>query len=566
MTSTTPAGAVTHEEATEMSAPPDAGSEAGRAERIHDLVVVGAGIAGLYAVHRASEAGLDVVGLEAGAGVGGTWHFNRYPGARCDVESVDYSYSFDRDLEREWTWSERFATQPEILAYLDHVADRYRIRECFRFETRVSAAVFDDAASTWTLTTEAGDALRARFVMMATGCLSAPIKPALPGIDDFAGETYFTAQWPHEPVDLTGKRVGLVGTGSSGIQVAPIIAEQARSLTVFQRTANYTVPAPNHVFTDADQARIQEDYPHRREVSAYAGAASPHTTYPKKATEVDAAEREAAFEARWREGGVLFAKTFPDQSSDPVANDYAREFAERKIREIVVDPQTADDLTPKDYPIGTKRIVTDSGYYAMFNRDDVELVNLRRDPVEQVTDWGIKTEHGSYELDVLIFATGFDALTGALTRIDLQGARGTRLEDVWADGPVTYLGLGVPGFPNLFTVNGPGSPSVLANMMTHSEQQVDWCLALVEACRRDGVDQAEPRRDAAEKWTDHLGDVAAGTLFVKAASWYTGANIDGKTRTFMPYIGGFGTYRRACDDVRDAGFEGYVLTTTGGTR
>ncbi|TYL55885.1 NAD(P)/FAD-dependent oxidoreductase [Nocardioides sp. BGMRC 2183] len=529
-----------------------------------DLLVVGAGIAGMYAVHKATESGLDVLGLEAGSDVGGTWYFNRYPGARCDVESVDYSYSFDRELEKEWQWSERFATQAEIWSYLDHVADRYRIRERFLFDTRVADAVFDEATSTWSVTTEAGETHRAKFLMMATGSLSEPIKPRLAGVDSFAGETYFTAMWPHEPVDLTGKRVGLIGTGSSGIQAAPIVARQARSLTIFQRTANYTVPAPNRVFTEEDQRKIQEEYPHRREVSAYAAAASPHVSHTKKATEVDAEERRAAFEARWAEGGVLFSKTFPDQSSDIVANDYAREFAEQKIREIVQDPQVADDLIPKDYPIGTKRIVTDSGYYEMFNRDNVELVNLRRDPITEVTDWGIKTEQGSYELDVIIFATGFDALTGALTRIDPKGARGARLSDVWADGPVTYLGMGIPGFPNLFSISGPGAPGVLANMMTHSEQQVDWCLALLQTCHEQGIDTAEPRQDAAEKWTEHLEEVASKTLFVRAASWYMGANIEGKKQTFMPYIGGFGTFRKMCDDVRDAGFEGYVLTTNGG--
>jgi len=480
------------------------------------------------------------------------------------VESVDYSYSFDRELEQTWTWSERYATQPEIQSYFDHVADRYGLRERFDFGRSVVSATFDEASSTWTLVTDGGVEYRTRFVVMATGCLSAPIRPDLPGIDDFAGETYFTAQWPDEQVAFTGKRVGLIGTGASGIQAAPIIAEQAQSLTVFQRTANYTVPAPNGPLTDEDQRRIQEEYPSRRETSFYAPAASPHVSYPKKATEIDGAEREAALEARWQQGGVLFGKTFPDQNSDIVANDYAREFAERKIREIVADPQTAEDLIPTDHPIGSKRIVTDSGYYAMYNRPDVELVNLRRDPIEQVTGWGIKTAEASYELDVLVFATGFDALTGALARIDVRGARGALLADSWAAGPVTYLGLGIAGFPNLLTVNGPGSPSVLANMVLHAEQQVDWCLALITECLRTGVDQAEPRADAAEKWTDHLGEVAAATLFTRAASWYMGANIEGKKRVFMPYIGGFGNYRRICDEVRDAGFEGFVLTRTSG--
>ncbi|UUW90094.1 flavin-containing monooxygenase [Pimelobacter simplex] len=528
---------------------------------VRDLLVVGAGLAGIYAMYRALEQGLDVVGVEAGDSVGGTWYWNRYPGARCDVESVDYSYSFDRELEKDWRWTERFATQPEIRAYLDHVADRYDLRRHFTFGRRVSAARFDEQASTWTATLDDGTEHRARFVMMATGCLSAPHRPDLPGIDDFAGTQLFTAQWPEEPVDLTGKRVGLIGTGSSGIQAAPLLAEQAQSLTVFQRSANYTVPARNRPLTEDEQREIQETYPERREASRYAPAGSLSTTHAQKATEVSPEERERAFEARWQEGGVLFAKTFPDQSSDLVANDYAREFAEAKIRGIVADPQVATDLIPTDHPIGTKRIVTDTGYYEMYNRDDVELVNLRRDPIEQVTAWGIKTADASFELDVLVFATGFDALTGALTSIDLRGARGAVLADEWAAGPTTYLGLGVAGFPNLITLNGPGSPSVLANMSTHTEQQVDWGMDLIAYCREHGIDQAEPRRDAAEKWTDHLGEVAEGTLFVKAASWYMGANIEGKKRTFMPYIGGFGNYRRLCDEARDTGYAGYVLTT-----
>lgn len=525
-----------------------------------DLVVVGAGLAGIYTMYRALEKGLDVVGIEAGDSVGGTWYWNRYPGARCDVESVDYSYSFDRELERDWKWTERFAAQPEIRAYLDHVADRYDLRRHFAFGRRVTAAHFDEQASLWTVTLDDGTQHVARFVVMATGCLSAPNRPDLPGIDEYAGTQLFTAVWPDEPVDLTGKRVGLIGTGSSGIQAAPVIAAQAESLTVFQRSANYTVPARNRPLTEEEWQKVQETYPERREAARYAPAGSLSTTHEKKATEVDAAERARAFEARWQEGGVLFAKTFPDQSSDIVANDYAREFAESKIRDIVADAEVADDLIPKDHPIGTKRIVTDTGYYEMYNRDNVELVNLRKHPIEQVTSWGIKTDDASYELDVIVFATGFDALTGALTAIDLRGARGAVLADDWAHGPETYLGLGVAGFPNLITLNGPGSPSVLANVATHTEQQVDWAIDLIEFCRANGIDQAEPRRDAAEKWTAHLGEVAAGTLFTRAASWYMGANIEGKTRTFMPYIGGFGNYRRACDEVRDSGFEGYVLT------
>ncbi|OBK42607.1 cyclohexanone monooxygenase [Mycobacterium sp. 1165196.3] len=525
-----------------------------------DVIVIGAGFAGLYAVHRVASSGLSVTALEAAPDVGGTWYWNRYPGARCDVESVDYSYSFDEELQRSWQWSERFAAQPEILAYLRHVADRFDLRRHYRFGVDVIGATFDGGR--WHVDTATGDSYAAQFLVCATGCLSALNRPDIPGAEDFSGQVYFTAAWPREDPELRGKRVGLIGTGSSGIQVAPIIAASAENLVVFQRSANYTIPMPNRPWSAEEQREIQERYPERRRASAYAAAGTPHGTYHKNALDTEPHERNEALWQRWREGGVLFAKTFPDQTSDLAANDIARTFAEQRIREIVHDPTVATDLIPVDHPIGTKRICTDDGYYATFNRDNVRLVNLRREPIEAITAEGVRTSATTYPCDVLIFATGFDAMTGALTRIDPKGPRGQRLRDIWADGPVTFLGLMVPGLPNLFTISGPGSPSVLANMVLHAEVQVDWVVDLVRAARRLGVAEVVPRHDAAIAWTEHVAQAAERTLFPRAASsWYLGANIEGKKRVFMPYIGGFGTYRRHCDEVAQNNYAGLVFTS-----
>jgi cation diffusion facilitator CzcD-associated flavoprotein CzcO len=525
-----------------------------------DVIVIGAGFAGLYAVHQAVSAGLSVTALEAAPDVGGTWYWNRYPGARCDVESVDYSYSFDEALQQSWTWTERFAAQPEILAYLRHVADRFDLRRHYRFGCDVVAATFD--AGRWQVRTGVGDTYTGQFLFCATGCLSALNRPDISGVDDFAGDVYFTAAWPRDDPDLHGKRVGVIGTGSSGIQAVPIIAEQAETLVVFQRSANYSIPMPNRPWTAKEQRQIRVEYPERRRASAYAAAGTPHGTYHKKAVDTEPEERDRALWQRWREGGVLFAKTFPDQSTNLAANDIAREFAEQRIREIVSDPVVATDLIPVDHPIGTKRICTDAGYYATFNRDNVRLVNLRREPIDAITADGIRTSATTYPCDVLVFATGFDAMTGALTRIDPTGPGGERLRDIWADGPLTFLGLMVPGLPNLFAISGPGAPSVLANMVLHAEVQVDWAINLVLAARRLGLSEVEPRLDAAREWTDHLAAAAEQTLFPKAASsWYLGANIEGKKRVFMPYAGGFGTYRRYCDDVARRNCAGLVLTT-----
>lgn len=528
---------------------------------VHDVLVVGAGFAGLYAVHRSRQAGLDAVGIEAGHDVGGTWYWNRYPGARCDVESVDYSYSFDAELQESWVWSERYATQPEILSYARHVTERFGLRRYFRFGERVARAHFDESAQHWEVRTDTGTVLLARFVLFATGSLSAPNKPDIVGIDDFAGEVLFTAQWPEEGASFAGKRVGVIGTGSSGIQSIPIIAEQAASVTVFQRSANYSVPALNRPLTAQEQAAIRREYPERRRKSHTSSSGTPYDSYPKTVFDVDDAERLAAFEARWQAGGVLFGKTFPDQTIDENVNDIARQFAEDKVRSIVQDPQTAADLIPTDHPIGTKRICTDSNYFQTYNRPNVQLVNLRREPISAITVSGVETATATYELDTIVYATGFDAMTGALTRIDIRGVRGAHIREAWASGPVTYLGMCVPGFPNMFNLNGPGSPSVLANMVLSAEQQVEWLVDLIVACESEQIAEVEARSDAAEKWTAHVDEVAHRTLFPKANSWYMGANIEGKRRVFMPYIGGFGNYRAICDEVQADGYEGFILTS-----
>ncbi|EOM76571.1 monooxygenase [Rhodococcus rhodnii LMG 5362] len=523
-----------------------------------DVVVIGAGVAGMYAVHRFRLDGLSVRGFEAGSDVGGTWYFNRYPGARCDVESVDYSYSFSDELQQEWDWSEKYATQPEILRYLSHVADRFGLRSAFTFDTRVTAATWDDGV--WQIRTDSGEEVRARFCVCATGSLSQPNTPPIEGRERFTGRVLHTASWPHEGVDFRGLRVGVVGTGSSGIQSIPEIARSAESVTVFQRTANYSVPAGNAPLDDETRREQKANYAERRRLSRLSGGGSPFVPHPKGALEVDPEERRRAYEARWQMGGVLFAKTFPDQTSNLESNDTAREFAEEKIRALVKDPAIADALVPKDHPIGTKRIVTDSGYFETYNRDNVELVDLRKTPIREITETGVETTAGHHDIDVLVFATGFDALTGAVARIDIRGRGGRTLREHWNGGPRTYLGLGVDGFPNLFLVTGPGSPSVLANMILGAEDHIDWIADAVAHLGEHGKATIEARPDAVDAWQAQLSERADRTLFPRAASWYTGANIEGKPRGFMLFIGGFATYRQICADVAGSGYEGFTLT------
>ncbi|MEV0111224.1 NAD(P)/FAD-dependent oxidoreductase [Nocardia sp. NPDC050799] len=524
-----------------------------------DVAVVGAGIAGLYALHRFRSRGLTVRMFEAADGVGGVWYWNRYPGARCDVESVDYSYSFDEDLQREWDWSEKYAAQPEILAYLEHVADRFDLRRDIEFGTRVTDLRLDESSLTWQVDTDTDSRVTARFVVLATGPLSNANTPAIEGLDTFAGRLLHTSAWPHEGVDPTGQRVGVIGTGSSGIQAIPVLAEQAARLHVFQRTANYSVPAGNTALDEELRREQKANYAERRRLSMASGGGSPHQAHPKPTLAVSEAERRAAYEQRWQLGGVLFSKTFPDQLTDPAANETARLFWEEKIRAELDDPRVAELLIPRDHPIGTKRICTDTNYYRTFNRENVQLVDLRATPIERIDAGGLHTTDSYFPLDILVLATGFDAMTGSVAKIAITGRGGRTLNEAWAEGPVNYLGLGVPGFPNLFTLTGPGSPSVLANMVLHSELHVDWVAEAIGFVDGRGATALEARADAAAAWVAECTERASGTLMTRANSWYLGANIPGKPRVFMPFVSGFGVYGEIIAGVAAAEYKGFDL-------
>jgi cyclohexanone monooxygenase len=525
-----------------------------------DAVVVGAGFAGLYALHRLRGLGLSVRVYEAGDGIGGTWYWNRYPGARCDVESLEYSYSFSGELEQEWHWTERYASQPEILKYAEHVADRFDLRRDIRLSTRVTKAVFEETANRWAIETDRGEQVRARFCLMATGCLSAAQVPDIPGRTSFQGPWYHTGHWPHAGVDFTGQRVGIIGTGSSAIQSIPIIAKQARHLYVFQRTPNYSVPAHNAPLDPGHERRWKADYPAHRSQARESRAGLVLERNDKSALEVSADERREAYERHWQRGGLGFSATFADLLTNRDANETAAEFFRGKIRSIVRDPAVADTLAPRDYPLGTKRLCVDTGYYDTFNRDNVTLIDLRKTPIQAITPDGLRTSAAEYTFDSLVFATGFDAMTGALLAIDIRGRGGRTLRDAWAEGPRTYLGLTVAGFPNLFMITGPGSPSVLSNMIVSIEQHVDWIADCITHLRGHGHTAIEATAEAQEQWVKHVNEVGHLTLYPLANSWYMGANVPGKPRIFMPYIGGVGAYRQHCDAVAARGYEGFTLT------
>jgi cyclohexanone monooxygenase len=525
-----------------------------------DAVIVGAGFAGLYMLYRLRQLGLSVRVFEAGSGIGGTWYWNRYPGARCDVESLDYSYSFSDELQQEWRWTERYAAQPEILRYVEHVADRFDLRRDVQLETRVMAARFDEATNRWLITTDRGDYVAARFCIMATGCLSVPQAPTFPGIEDFAGKIYQTGRWPHEDVDFTGQRVGVIGTGSSAIQSIPIIARQAVSLVVFQRTPNYSVPAHNVPMDPEVERRVKADYAAFRQQARESRVGYVVPVNPVSALSVSEEERQSQYEQRWQRGGLGFAAAYNDLLTNAEANETAAEFFRAKIRGIVRDPAVAEALCPSDFPLGTKRICVDTGYYDTYNRDNVTLVDLRREPLQTITKQGVRTSDRDFAFDSLVLATGFDAMTGALLQIDIRGRCGLPLRDVWAEGPRSYLGIAVAGFPNLFTITGPGSPSVLSNMMVSIEQHVEWvanCLAYLQA---NGLSTIEATPEAQEDWDAHAAEVANKSLYPRARSWYTGANIADKPRGLMPYVGGVGAYRKICDEIAVAGYRGFLLT------
>jgi cyclohexanone monooxygenase len=533
----------------------------------YDVIIVGAGFGGMYMLHKLRGLGLSARVLDAATGVGGTWYWNRYPGARCDVESMQYSFSFSKELQQEWHWSERFAGQPEILAYANHVADRFDLRRDIQLETRVTAAHYDEKTRRWQVMTDGGERFAAQFCVMATGCLSTAKLPEIAGRDSYRGATYHTGYWPHEGVDFTGLKVAVIGTGSSAIQAIPVMAEQARQLTVFQRTPNYSIPSRNGPMTPDYEGPWKSAYDKRRAKARtmrtgilYDASDANYGINDISAMAVSPEERQRIYEQRWATGGTSFMAAFNDLITNQDSNDTASEFVRSKIREIVKDPATAEILCPKDYPIGTKRICVDTNYFETYNRPNVELVDLKATPIEAITPAGVRTTDGERAFDAIVYATGFDAMTGTLMNIDIRGRDGTELREKWAAGPLTYLGLMCAGLPNLFMITGPGSPSVLSNMIVSIEQHVDWLVGALAHMRSTGVETIEPTADSEVAWGQHVNEAGHRTLYVKAASWYMGANVPGKPRVFMPYIGGVGIYRQECDEVAAKGYEGFVLT------
>lgn len=530
----------------------------------YDVIVVGAGAAGMYMLHRLRGIGLRTVVFEAADGVGGTWYWNRYPGARCDVTSVEYSFSFSKELEQEWNWSELMASQPEIEAYMNYVADKFDLRRDIVFSTRVTSAAWDESSDTWRIETDQGDSVSARFCVMATGCLSQPLRPDIPGMDDFKGVSVQTSLWPKEGVELGGKRVAVIGTGSSAVQAIPEIAKVASQLIVFQRTPAYTWPAQNRPITPEEMAEIKAHYDELREqqrnsplgiVGRFGGALLEPPT--QNILDLTEEERLAALE----EYGFGVTRVFADVPTSMEANEIARKLYGMHLRKIVKDPRKAEALTPTDYPLGCKRPVIDSGYFETFNLPHVDIVDLRREPIAAVTERGIRTSEKEYEFDVIVYATGFDAMTGALLKIDPRGRRGLPLHEKWAHGPRNYLGLMTVGFPNMFTITGPGSPSVLSNMLVSIEQHVDWITGCLGYMTSKGLVTIEPTQEAEDAWVDEVNNVAQGTMYVAPScnSWYLGANVPGKVRQFMPYIGGLDRYRERCDEVAANGYEGFEL-------
>ena len=545
-----------------MSADNNSASQAARAvPSAVDVVVIGAGFAGLYAHHKLRQLGLKAFGFEAASDIGGTWYWNRYPGARCDVESLDYSYSFSPELLDEWHWSERFATQPEILQYANHVAERFGLRRDYAFETRVTSCSFDEAANQWLVRTDRGDEVRCRYLFSAVGCLSLPKPPEVAGLEQFKGRWVQTGCWPHEPVDVAGKRVAVIGTGSSGIQSIPILAEQAAQLTVFQRTPNFSVPAHNGPIDPLYEAQIRADYvAHAKRNRMTRGGFPQRIATGLPAMSVSEEERQAKFEEAWAFGTFALQSVFIDISSNPESNAAATAFVHMKIRAAVNDPALADRLMPRTFPFGTKRLCLDTDYYATFNRDNVELVDIRAEPIECITRAGIKTSAKEYPFDLIVFATGFDAITGPLLALNITGTGGRSLKDEWRHGPQSYLGLMIAGFPNLFTVNGPSSPSVLTNMLQSIEHHVEWiadCIAHMEA---HGIARIDADEAAQSAWAQEVAAIADMTLYTKADSWYMGANVPGKPRLFMAYIAGLDRYIERCDAIVRDGYAGFKFS------
>ncbi len=529
-----------------------------------DAIIVGAGLAGLYQLYRLRELGLRAIVIEAGDDVGGTWYWNRYPGARCDVQSLSYSYSFSPDLEQDWEWSEKYPTQPEILRYVNHVADRFSLRDGILFSTRVTSAHYDEDAASWTVTTDAGERISAQFLIMATGCLSASKLPEVPGLEQYRGRTHHTARWGKDEVRFDGLKVGVIGTGSSGIQSIPVIAGQAADLTVFQRTPNFSIPAGNRPLEPDEVAGMKASYRSWRELQRMSRSGIPGPEPTEFALAASPEERAAKFQSAWEKGDLVsLGGCYVDILLDPAANETAAEFIRSKIRAVVNDPEVAETLSPRSFPFGTKRPCLDTGYYETFNRPNVHLVDLLKTPLVEFTPAGLRTSANDYEFDAIVFATGFDAMTGALTAVDIRGRNGLSLTAQWTAGPRTYLGVAMAGFPNLFTVTGPGSPSVLSNMVVSIEQHVEWISDCISYLRERGYAAIEATEEAQAGWVQHVAEIGSLTLFPRANSWYMGANVPGKPRVFLPYVGGVGVYRQKCDEVAANGYEGFALRATG---
>ncbi|MFD1211989.1 flavin-containing monooxygenase [Arthrobacter sp. GCM10027362] len=529
----------------------------------YDVVVVGAGFAGLYMLHRLRQAGFTVRVFDKAGDVGGTWYWNRYPGARCDVESLFYSYSFDNSLQQEWEWTERYPTQPEILRYLQHVADRFDLRDAISLGTTVQGMTFDDGAGIWAVHTDVHGTVRSRFVIAATGCLSVPMMPSLPGMETFRGRSVHTGDWPHDGVDVSGLRVAVIGTGSSGVQVIPQLAADAAELTVFQRTPNFGMPARNRPLQPGEQQQVKRAYPRLREEARRTSAGTIVPRSGLNAVGTDPARVRQELEAAWALGGSGILARFEDILVSHEANDMVAAFLRERIREIVEDPTTAAALCPAGFPVGAKRVTVGTNYFESFNQPNVRLVDTRADPIQRITPYGVRTQEEEHESDVIVYATGFDAMTGALLRMDIRGSGGTSLSQRWEAGPHTYLGLGIAGFPNLFIIAGPGSPSVLGNVLVSIEQHVEWIGDYLEHLRESGITRTEAEPSAQEAWVVHVNEVAGETLFLEAASWYMGANVPGKPRVFMPYAGGFWKYRQLCDRVAHDGYPGFAHTRVG---
>jgi cation diffusion facilitator CzcD-associated flavoprotein CzcO len=531
-----------------------------------DAVIIGAGFSGLYMLHRLRNLGLRCRVYETGDGVGGTWYWNRYPGARCDSESYFYCYSFSDEILQDWTWSERFPSQQEIQRYLEFVADRLDLRRDIQLGTRVSAATYDDAARRWRVETSTGDRVSARYVVTAIGAISAANVPSIPGLDTFAGRWYHTGQWPHEGVDLSGLRVGVIGTGSTGVQLIPVVAEQAAELIVFQRTPNFSMPARNRPLDPAVMAEIKANYSDVWERVRRHPGGMPLDMPTQRFDEVDEQEARRRYESAWAHGGVMVLQQFSDLMTDERSNEFCADFFREKIRSIVHDPVTAEKLVPTGYPIAAKRPVLDTDYFETFNKPHVRLVDINDTAIDEITPTGVRAGDTVYELDVLVFATGFDAFTGSFLRIDITGRGGVRLADKWHDGPTAYLGLSMAGFPNLLTVNGPCNPAVLTNVPVTIEHDVEWIADCIEYAEQRGITAIEPTEEAEREWVRYTAELVDGTLYMKANSWWLGANIPGKPRVFMAFVGGLNRFRKRCAEIAEAGYDGFRLSTSPASR